>query len=240
MSENKEIDVGTLLKVIAKKAWIIVLCAVIMGAAFLSYTVVCVTPKFQSKVTFYVNNGNSQSGMVNSTDLAVALKLVNTCVELLKDENVLEQVVDASELDITTSQLRGMLSASVVAETEMFEVRILSSDPQTAASVANTIAETAPKVIADITGGSEVKAIGQAKVPTSRHSPSYTKNTILGVVVGIIGAVAVIVMQSLLDVHIKTEEDLAKICSIPVVGMIPDVADEITSAQARRSVVKKG
>lgn len=240
MNENTEIDVRALFDILLKKVWIIILCAVIVGAAFLSYTVAFVTPKFQSKVTFYVNNGNGQSGMVESTDLAVALKLVNTCVELIKDENVLEQVVEVADLDISAGELRGMISASVVQETEMFEVRVLSTDAKTAANIANTLAEVAPGVIAEITGGSEAKAIGQAKVPTSRHSPSYTKNTILGVIVGILGAIVVIVLQSLLDVHIKTEEDLTKICQIPVVGMIPDVADEITVAQIRRSAVKKG
>lgn len=239
MGEHVEIDIRALMKALMKKAWIIVLCAVIAGAAFLGYTVAFVTPMYQADITFYVNNGN-KGGSVDSADLAVSLKLVNTYVNILKSDNVLEKVIETTGLDITTEKVRGMLTAEVVDETEMFEVRVLSPDPEMSQKIANAIADVAPIAISAIINGSNATPVDYAKLPTSRHSPSYTRNTVIGVIIGVIGAVLVIVLQMLLDVHIKTEEDLTKICPIPVVGMIPDVADEITAAQVRQSAFKQG
>lgn len=238
MSENVEIDIRALLKVLMKKAWIIVLCAVIAGAAFLGYTVAFVTPLYRAGITVYVNNGN-KGGSVDSADLAVALKLVNTYVNILESDNVLEKVIENTELDITADEVRGMLTANVVDETEMFEVHILSPDPEMSQKIANAIADVAPTAISAIIDGSDAKVIDKAKVPTSRHSPSYTQNTIIGVAMGALGAIVVIFMQTLLDVHIKSEEDLKRICPIPVIGMIPNVADEIATVKVRNSALKQ-
>ena len=238
MNESVEIDIRALLKVLVKKAWLIVLCAVIAGAAFLGYTVAFVTPMYQASVTFYVNNGNN-GGSVDSADLAVSLKLVNSYVNIIKKDNVLDKVIDTAGLNITTEQVRSMLTAEVVDETEMFDVKILSPDPVMSLKLANAVADVAPVAISAIINGSNATVVDYAKLPTSRHSPSYTQNTIIGVIVGAIGAVVAILICSMMDVHIKTEEDLMRICPIPVVGMIPDVADELSTSRARKSELDK-
>lgn len=238
MNESVEIDIRALLKVLVKKAWLIVLCAVIAGAAFLGYTVAFVTPMYQASVTFYVNNGNN-GGSVDSADLAVSLKLVNSYVNIIKKDNVLDKVIDTAGLNVTTEQVRSMLTAEVVDETEMFDVKILSPDPVMSLKLANAVADVAPVAISAIINGSNATVVDYAKLPTSRHSPSYTQNTIIGVIVGAIGAVAAILICSMMDVHIKTEEDLMRICPIPVVGMIPDVADELSTSRARKSELDK-
>lgn len=226
MNENNvEIDLRELFIVLLKRTWIVVLCAVILGAAVLVYTVNFVSPLYEASVTIYVNNNSSKdSTSISSSDLAVALRLVTTYVNIIKSNAVLDKVIEETGLSLTSGQIRSMLSASAMDETEMFKVTISSPNPQMSADIANAIAAIAPGEISEIIEGSSAKIIDYARVPTSRSSPSYTKNAILGAVIGAVLAVVVIVMQYLLDTRIKNEEDLAKICAIPVLGVIPDLA----------------
>ena len=82
----------------------------------------------------------------------------------------------------------------------------------------------APGEIAKIVEGSSTKIIDRAKVAGAPYAPNISEQTTIGVIMGAVIAICIIVLQTLLDVRVKTEEDLALISSAPVLGMIPDLA----------------
>lgn len=227
MNETVEIDLRGLFKVLLKRAWIIVLCAVILGSAVLMYTVNFVAPQYKASVTIYVNNNSSKdTSYISSSDLAVALRLVTTYVNIIQSNTVLDKVIAETNLALTTDQVRSMISAEVVGETEMFKVTVTTPYPQMSMDLANAIAAIAPDEIAEIIEGSSAKIIDYARLPKGSSSPNYTTNTILGAAAGAALAILAIVLQNMLDVRIKNEEDLEKICSVPVLGVIPDLAND--------------
>jgi len=235
MKETIELDLGALLKYLGKRIWIIVFCTVLLGASVFAYTVNFVTPMYDASVTIYVNNNsNKNSDTISSSDLAVALKLVNTYVNIIESDTVLEKVIAEAGMNLTANKVRGMLSAAPVDETEMFKVTIRSKDPQMSADLANAIAEVAPDEIAEIIEGSAAKIIDYAKVPTTQSSPNPVRNTVLGAVLGAVLAVAVLTMVMLLDQRIKDESDLQRVCSAPILGYIPDLA-EAAARQAKKA-----
>lgn len=222
MEEVMEISMKDTAKVLVKNIWIILLCVVLVGSAVLVYTVNFVTPMYASSVTLYVNNNSAESSKVISSDLAVALQLVNTYVKIIESDTVLEKVIEQSGLTLTAQQIRTMLSAESVGDTEMFRVKILSSNPQMSADIANAIANVAPAEISKIIEGSSAKVIDYAKVATKRSSPNYVANTLVGMLVGGMTAVLVIVVSVCMDKRVKNEEDLMRIFEAPVLGAIPD------------------
>ncbi|MBQ8360294.1 MAG: hypothetical protein IJX37_10415 [Oscillospiraceae bacterium] len=231
MGETVEIDLRELFKVLWKRAWIIVLCAIIVGTSVLAYTVNFVTPQYKANVTIYVNNNSSkENAYISSSDLAVALRLVSTYVNIIQSNTVLEKVIAEAGLALTTDQVRRMISAEVVGETEMFKVTVTTPNPQMSADLANAIAAVAPDEIAAIIEGSSAKIIDYARVPTARSSPSYTTNAVIGAFVGAALAIAVILVQNLLDLRVRNEEELARIGSVPVLGVIPDMRSEMKNA----------
>lgn len=237
MDEAIEFDLKELFGILIKKAWIIILCAILVGTAVLVYTANFVQPLYSAEVTLYVNNNSSQnSAAISSSDLAVALRLVATYVNIVESDMVLEKVIEETGFMLTSAQIRSMLSAEPVGETEMFVVRITSPDPQMSADLVNSIAEVAPARISAVIEGSSAKVIDYARVPKSRSSPSYTTNTIVGALVGAVGSIVVILLQARLDNRVKKEEDLMRICNIPILGRIPDLDDaqEQANKKARR------
>lgn len=222
MEETMEINLKEVCKALLKGAWIIMLCAVLVGGAVLAYTVNFVTPMYRASVTLYVNNGTNDTGTISSNSLAVQLQLVKSYVAIIGSDRVMEKVIGESGFNLTAKEISRMLSAEPVEETEMFRVNITSPDPQMSADIVNAIANVAPAEISEIIEGSSAKVIDYAKVPTSRTSPSYTTNAIAGALMGALLAAAVIVLRVCLDMRVKSEEDLMKICSVPVLGAIPD------------------
>lgn len=235
MNDTIELDLKEIGMTLLRRVWAIILCAVIGGLAVLTYTVNFVTPTYKAGVTMYVNNSSGVNGQyMSSSDLAVAQRLVETYVNIIASHTVLDKVVDASGLEITSSQLRGMLAASAVGETEMFTVSVIAPDPQMAADLANVIAEVAPAEINKIIPGSTAQVVDYARIPESRHAPSYTSSTVLGFLAGGVLAAAFVIAQQLLDNRIIKKEDLERICGVPVLGVIPEITEEPPMASAQK------
>ncbi len=219
------IDLLELAKVLWHRAWLIVLIGILAAGVALVGTAVLITPQYTATVTLYVNNYNNtdSSTSISSGDLTASAKLVDTYIAIIKSNTLLSEVASNAGVSYTTEELYGMLSASSVDSTEVFNVNVTCDSPAEAADIANAIAEVAPSHIAEIVEGSSVKVIDRAKVPTKRSSPSYTKNAALGLLAGIVLMAALIVIRELMDTRIKSEEDL-KEWDLPILGVIPDLS----------------
>lgn len=223
--ETMEIDLLRLFWVLVHKLWLILLVGVLAACIAFGFTKYCVTPLYRTSVTIYVNNSRSASAeSVTYSDLNAAQQLVNTYVNIISSDAVLEKVAEHGAFPYTAAELRGMMSASAVSDTEIFRVYIVNPDPAMAAEIANTIAAVAPDEIAEIVEGSSVKIIDYAKVPTGRYSPSYSKNTLLGAMLGVVLTAGIIILRDLFDTRIKSEEDLEQLFpDTPILGVIPDL-----------------
>lgn len=223
---GNEVNLQELLYSFLHHWWVIVLCAVACVGIALAYTNLFITPRYQSSVTIYVNNSASRSDIeyIASADLTVSQKLVNTYVNIIKSDTVLQKVIDERDLPYGVSQLRASITAKQVDETEIFNVYVSNSDPQMAAKIANAIAEVAPDEIAKFVEGSSTKIIDYAKVPNSPYTPNYTRNALLALVIGAVLAAAYLTVRYLLDVHINDAGDLEQMFEFPVLGQIPDIA----------------
>ncbi len=221
--ENFEVDIWKLLFAYMGKWWLILICTI--GAALITgyFTANFTTPLYRASVTIYVNNARSdqQINYITSSNLDTAQRLVNTYIHIIKSDSVLEKVADESGLDITVGEIRSVMSATQVGETELFNLYITHADPYRAAQIANAIAEVAPQEITNFVEGSSTKIVDYAKVPVSPSSPNVSRSSILGGLIGCIVALLYITLRVLTDVRIKTEEDMASLFVYPVLGQIP-------------------
>lgn len=228
MNKTRELDLRLLLLALMRKLWLIVLCAVIIGAAAFGYTKYFVTPMYRASVTIYVNNNRlnveGSTATLTTSDLSVAQRLVSTYVITLKSDRVLNKVAQELDVKLSASQIRGMISAEAVDNTEVFNVTITNADPTLAAQIANAVAKVAPNEISEIVVGSSTKIIDYATVPKAPSSPNVMRNTALGAVIGIVLAAVIAILQELLDVRVREEQDVTRLSEAPILGRIPDFA----------------
>ena len=213
-SDILEIDLWKLLLLYLRRWRLILLCALAAAAISLIYTANFITPLYRANVTIYVNNikANQQVDYISA-------------VNIIRSDTVLEKVVKNAKLDYSAEEIRGMMTTAQVDETELFSVYISHPDPEMAAKIANAVATVAPGEIEEFVEGSSTKIIDHAKVPTSRYTPSYRKNTLLGCAAGLLLAVIYVTLLYLMDVRIKNEEDLTQLFDLPMLGQIPSFAE---------------
>lgn len=224
MAQTKEIDLRRLGSALLKKIWVIVLCTVIAATTVFIYTDKVVTKEYKATVSIYVTNRSedSKNGVISSSDLATSQRLVVTYINVLKSDYVLDEVAaQISREKLTANELRGMIDAESPDETEVLYISVVNPDRKLAKEIANAIVDVAPGLIEAKVVGSTATKLDYAK-SASQCAPNVTNATVIGAVVGMLVAVLAISLQVMLDVRIKDEEDLARICDAPVLGNIPD------------------
>lgn len=223
-----EIDLQKLLQACLRKWWLFVVAAVIAGMLSFWYSACFVTPMYQTSVTVYVNNIRRGENItyLSGTNLAAAQQLVNTYMEIIDSDTVLTTVAEEAGLDLSAKEIRELMSAKQVGESELFKFYITHPDPEQATKIANAIAEVAPGQIEKFVEGTSAKIIDYAKVPEMPASPSLAKNCVVGAMLGIMLVLAGVTLHLLFDVRIKSEEDLTSLFNIPVLGQIPVFATE--------------
>ena len=220
-----EIDVFKLLGAFLKHIWIIVIVSVLCAAIAFAYAYFFITPTYQSSAMMYVNNGAFSVGKTsfNLSDLTASKSLVDTYIVILKSRQTMEIVAERAGVNISYKKLNSMVSASAVNSTEVFRVTVTDTDPERATLIANSIAEVLPERVEEIIGGSSVKVVDSAVVPSGKYAPSFTKYTLIGFVIGLIATLAVIVVIELLDDQVRDESFLTQGFNLPVLASIPDL-----------------
>lgn len=223
-----EIDLMRLAKAVWHRAWAVVLATLVTASLAFAYVTLAVTPLYQAKVLMYVNNSSislgSTSVSISSGDISASQSLVDTYAVILSTRTVLDAVAETAGLNYSYSQLYSMIETSSVNSTEVFQVVVTSADPVEAALIANTIAEVFPDIVYDIIEGSSAKIVDYAVVPSVKSSPSVTKYTLMGAMIGFILSVGIIVVMDLMDTLIHNEDYLTSTYrDIPLLASIPDI-----------------
>lgn len=227
-----EIDLLQLFRALWRNALVIILVAIIFGGIAFGGTFMFISPKYEASAMMYVNNSSVTLGntsvSITSGELSAAQTLVSTYIVILKSRTTLDEVIQESGVPYTVEKLSKMVNASAVSGTGIFKVTVQSSSPTEAELLANTIARVLPDRISDIVDGSSVRVVDYAIVPAHRSSPSYTKNTAIGVLAGVVLVAGIICLREILtsgeDVIIHSSDDLAELFpDIPVLAVVPDM-----------------
>ena len=230
----QEIDLLKLLKVLWSKIWAIAATAFVCGVLFFVYTFFFITPLYKSSALLYVNNSSLDIGStkvnITSGDINASSSLIDTYVVILKSRTTLEKAIAEGQLPYTYEQLKSKVSGSSEGNTPVFKITVTDADPEMAANVCNRIVEIMIDPNSGISGiveGSSVSVIDYAVVARSASSPSYTKNTAIGMLLGFVIACGIVILRSLMDSTIREEEFLLdKYKNIPVLATIPDLLED--------------
>ena len=238
--EEEYIDLGHVLLVLWSKAWIIVLTMIIFGTfAFLGARYL-ITPLFQSKALMYVNNSTFSVGStaISLSDLSASKSLVDTYTVILKTRLTLNEVIRQASLPYTYEELSAMVDAKAVNSTEIFEIVVTGPNPEETTLIANTIVDVLPDKISEIMDGSSVRTVDLAVVPAEKHSPSITKYTAVGLLIGMIISSGLIILFDLLDDIVHSEEQLTSAYGLPVLVVIPDLYSKHTGKHYESEYLK--
>ncbi len=223
---EEESESGIALTVLARqiiKRWKMVLaCAVICALLGVIFASVTYRPAYTSSIS-YVINARSTNGNASMTqgEFIVAQYMANTYAYVIKSSNLNKRVQAETGLEEDISKY---VSSALVKESNIMEVKITTSDAQKSYMIAKAVYECLPELskIAVSSGSLDV-----LETPSLALRPDANNNikkmALICGLIGLIAAIAVIIIMHLMKNTVAAPEALMKRIDITHIGSVHHV-----------------
>lgn len=215
-----EIDLMEIFGLMLHRLWLIILCAVAVGAAAYAVSRYVLTEEYQSTTRIYVLNRQNDDTLTYS-DVQLGTQLTKDFTQIIKSRYVLEQVIEVCGLQDTSGSLASRVSVDTQSDTRIIAITVTDKDPAMAQYIADELREAAAERIMNVMDIQAVNVVDEANLPLSPSAPNVGRWTAIGFLLGAFLCMAVVLIQFLLDDTIKTSDDIEKYLGLSTLGMIP-------------------
>ena len=236
-NDEMEIDLIEILYALKKRA-LIILAALLAGALIAGvYTKLMITPLYSATSTVLVIS--KETTLTSIADLQFGSQLTKDYSMLITSRSVLEEVLDNLGLDMGYGALNGNLSINNPDETRILQITVTNPDPQLAKELADELAAVSSEYIGDKMEVVPPKIIEKAEVPAAQTSPSMSRNVMLGALAGLVLSAGVVILMTVMNDSIRSEDDIERYLNIPTLASIPDRKDYISGKTKKKSKRKR-
>lgn len=225
------IDLVPLFQALLKRFKLIILITVIGGVLGYFVTMQYEHPTYQSSFTLYINGHSAdlvqgEMTKANSSEISLARSLAPTYAGIITGRTVLQNAAAAAGLNYSYGQLSNMVKANIVGNTEIITVSVTTDNAVSAKALADQIAVCAAQRISEIVDGTSMRVIDEPQLPAGTQ-PNYRSGAIKGAVISFVLVCAVIVLITLLDTRIKSEEALESRFGVTVLATVPNLGHAV-------------
>lgn len=238
--EETEIDLVEIFYLLWNNIFKIILCMVLGAVIAFSYSRFMITPLYKATSKMYINT--SSKTVVDISDLQISNQLRGDYKELLTSRQLMEAVIKDLKLDYTPKQLVGMVSIGNPTDTRIITVTVTSPIPVEAADIANDMANRAKDFLPEIMKSEDPIVYEDALVPDRKSSPSNSRNTIIGALLGFVLMSGWLIIRYLMNDTIITPDDTLKYLGVQPLAVIPegDLGSFNKKKKKSKSKSKKG
>ncbi len=199
---------------------ILAVALVCFGAAY-GYLKLFVAPTYCAEAKFYIESANLKG---NSGDVTTTRMLAETFVEILNTnsffKNVHNNLPDGLKEKYTSYDLMAGCQFSIRNNTEVVMVRYTDGDQQAVIPVITAILSSLQPHLDVAYGDCSCHIVDTPDGPSV--SSSRTKTVcLLAVLAGAAVAYCFFLLKDMLDIHVRTAEDLVSRYNVPVIGTVP-------------------
>ena len=214
-----EIDVLALLRTIWRKKFLILLTAILTTGLAFAYSAFLATPQYDSTTRLYVVNQSSDNGAgITNQDLQAGSFLVKDYKEIILSQDVLKNVTTTLGI---TDDIEEKITVDIPVDTRILSITVRDSDPNQAATIANTLRDEAAKKIIEVTKVSDVTTLEAALPAENPSTPQTKRNLVLGFVAGAFLATALVLVLEVLDDRVKRPQDIEEGLGMTLLGIVP-------------------
>lgn len=231
-----EFSIYHIFRLLCKNFLVIILCAILCGAATFCYCEFKLEERFAATGSVLVTNGGIVSekeenpqineGKVNNSDITASINLLDTVKDILSTNEIYEELSEKlakENIHYSAAQLDGFATISTREDYSLFiDVRFEMNDPELVVTITNMFLELTPEYINGSIPNSHTRVYDCDGV--GKTYPRTVPSTALAMLIGALVAFVVVYIISLFNTTIQTEEDFKERYNIPVLGDIPDFA----------------
>lgn len=228
--------IADLLQIVRKHLASAIISFVVVFAAVAAVTFI-MPPKYTATAEVFATYAGQSGETQTTNDMSSGANYLNTQIktypELVKTEAVLQPVIKDLGLDMTTTDLADVVTATNPTNTFMVDISAEVGDPQQAADIANSVAKNlSDQISSDLynnsssSSGSPIKltVVQKAQTPTGQSSPNIPLYLAMGLILGIIVGIGVALLKDILNTKVDSTDDVRELTHASSLGTVPQAA----------------
>ena len=237
--------------------WIIVLATIVGGVLTFGCSKMILPLEYSSHITMYVQSytGIAENINNNENNISNSKQLVNTYMEVLKDDAVMNAVgellmknhdkgllannFEFENGEILPESIRKCLSISSVLDTSAVKVTATTKSPEIAADLCNTLTKVAPEYVEKAVGVGSINTIDVAKVYNTPVAPNSTKNGLTGAAIAFMLSMLIIFVIDFFDNTVKDSTLLGDRYKKAIIGEIQQYGTDKKNKTSMRTAYFK-
>lgn len=176
--------------------------------------------EYTAKTSMYVLAKQEANNTSMQSTLSASQMITSDVAALMKSDRVTSDV--ASDLGMKSLKSYD-ISVSSETTTRVITLSVTGKDAQVAANIANAMADDVSDVAQEVMDVSSVNVIDEAKVPTAPSGPKRPMYVAVAFLAGLFVAIAVVVLQSMINTKVSSAEEVEQLVGLPVIGQFPAV-----------------
>lgn len=231
-----EIDLMEIFRVLLKNVGVLILCLILGASLAFGATKLLVTPKYQASAMIYIlSKSDGTTGVSSYSDVQIGQQLTQDFETLATTRTVVENVISELELDTTYEELVSTITVSDPSNT-ILKITVENEDPVLAKDIANAMSDATANHIAEVMVTDKPTTVDVAVTPDRPSSPNTARDTVIGGILGLLIAVAVIIIRMMMDDTIKDKNDVEKYLGLTTLAAIPmNMSGEDKKSRRRKS-----
>ena len=193
---------------------------VLLGIAFTT-----TIPTMYRAETSLMVAGESGTGGVILSDMALNQQLVSTYLEIAKSKVILRRVRQKFDLKQSEESLAANIFIAPVGDTEIIKLSYKNADPHLAAVITNEIAQQFISRVNQVMKIRNISILEKAEIPKYPLPKNKKKIVIASFILGVSLGVGLILVIELIFSKVRKPADIERILKAPMLGMIPEFHD---------------
>jgi capsular exopolysaccharide synthesis family protein len=230
-------ELKSYLAVLSKRIWVILVTAALTVAITAAGSYYVLKPNYEASATVWVPTVGLSSATASAGDIMLGERLINTYAALSTSRPVLQQV--SERLGISRRELREQIEVKFEPATELMYVTAKGENPQLAAEIATSVAESVIEQARRTKAGRDLRVslFATAGVPDTPTwlgmfaTPFWREINIgLGLIAGLIAGIGLAFLFEYLDTTLYTKEQIESVTQLATLGEIPIVEKQRQAA----------
>ncbi|NEZ69028.1 YveK family protein [Pediococcus pentosaceus] len=239
--ESQQISIGQILSILRKHIGLIFASTFIVTLLATFMTFFVMTPKYSATTQILVNRKLSEDMAGAQYQQAQAdVQMISTYKDIITSPTVLKTVNDKLEGQPgyekgDVDSLKSSLSVNSQQNSQVFSITAKSTNPNTAAKMANETATTFKSKVVKIMSINNVSIVSKATADDQPVSPRTKLNIAAGLVIGLLLGMGLAFLREFSDRTVTSEEFLTEELGLKGLGII----SEINERDIRRKITPK-
>ena len=210
-----------LLTLLRKHLKLVIVLPILCAAAIAAVAWLVLPSTYTSSTSMYVlTRANESNNALTNSDLSASQMLTNDVAKLIKSDRIESDTADKLQMKNLDDY---KITVSSETTTRVITVSVTGKSAQTAAIVANGLAETTDSVAREVMDVKSINVIDRAVEASSPSGPPRAMYAAVAFLAGIFLAIAIVVVMDMLNTRVRSADELEGLLGVPVIGRIPTI-----------------